>query len=490
MNSQAALKGGLAILGIVSLVFLAGCGGGTSQASNNQPPPPSGSNPTPTITTISPNSAVAGGAAFTLTVNGTNFVAASVVNVGRTAATTTFVSATKLTAAIPAVAIASAVTAAVTVTNPTPGGTSNAVNFTVTRGGTTNPVTWISLAVAPDSSGKFGKFAYLTNSSLNNVTIYSIDPATGSLAARGSVPAGTSPQSVAVDHSGKFAYVANGGSNDISMYAINSTTGALETLGSVVAGESPISVVIDPSGKFAYVANEGSNDISIFAITSTGTLDPLGPVAAGVVPTSVTVGPFGGFAYVTNADPNGPFEVNTSNGNISTYKVDSTGVLERSGTVAAGLYPRSIAVDPSGKFAYVANCGDFERNQGDIAMYTVDASTGTLTLIGTVGAGSCPLSVVVHPSGKFAYAANTGSDGGPDIEGVSMYTINPNGTLTPMGLINAGYCPSSLAVDPSGKFAYVTNHCDNTISMYTIDLTTGALTLLGTIGTRTGPTTG
>lgn len=484
MNSHTMLMRMVTVLGIVSLVFFAGCGGGTSQGFNNQPPPPSGSNPTPTIATISPNSSLAGGAAFSLTVNGTNFVATSVVHFGGAAATTTFVSGTQLTAAIPASGIASAGTVAVTLTNPTPGGgTSNAVNFTVTSGGTTNPATWISLTVAPDSSGKFGKFAYLTNSSSNNVTIYSIDPATGSLTATGSIPAGTSPQSVAVDHSGKFAYVANGGSNDISMYAINPTTGALETLSTVVAGNSPISVVIDPSGKFTYVANEGSNDISIFAIASTGTLEPLGPIATGVVSTSVTVGPFGGFAYVTNADPNGPFEVNTSNGNISTYKINSTGALELSGTVAAGLYPRSIAVDPSGKFAYVANCGDFERNQGDIAMYTVDASTGTLTLIGTIGAGSCPLSVALHPSGKFAYAANTGSDGGPDIEGVSMYTINPNGTLTPIGLINAGYCPSSLAVDPSGKFAYVTNHCDNTISMYTIDLTTGALTLLGTIGT-------
>jgi 6-phosphogluconolactonase len=479
MNSQAALMRMPVILGIVSLAFLAGCGGGTSQSLNNQPPPP-----TPTITTVSPNSAVAGGAGFTLTITGTNFVAASMVNFGGAVPTTTFVNSTQLTAAIPATAIASAGTAAVTVTNPAPGGgTSNAMNFTVTSGGTTNPATWISLAVAPDSSGKFGRFVYLTNSSSNNVTIYKIDPATGNLTATGSIPAGTSPQSVAVDHSGNFAYVANGGSNNISMYAINSTTGALETLGTVVAGKSPISVVIDPFGKFTYVANEGSNDISIFAISSTGTLDPLGPIAAGVVPTSVTVGPFGGFAYVTNANPNGPFEVNTSNGNISTYKINSAGALEPSGTVAAGLYPRSIAVDPSGQFAYVANCGDFERNQGDIAMYTVDAPTGTLTLIGTTGAGSCPLSVALHPSGKFAYAANTGSDGGPDIEGVSMYTINPNGALTPMGLINAGSCPSSLAVDPSGKFAYVTNHCDNTISMYKIDLTTGALTLIGTLGT-------
>src|SRR5580704_6741393 len=102
----------LAILGIVSLVFLAGCGGG-SKSLGNQPPPP-----TPTITTISPNSAVAGGPAFTLTLNGTNFVASSMVNFGGAAPTATFVNSTQLTAAIPAASIASTGTPAVTVTNP------------------------------------------------------------------------------------------------------------------------------------------------------------------------------------------------------------------------------------------------------------------------------------------------------------------------------------------------------------------------------------
>jgi DNA-binding beta-propeller fold protein YncE len=125
------------------------------------------------------------------------------------------------------------------------------------------------------------------------------------------------------------------------------------------------------------------------------------------------------------------------------YNIDATtGLLTSNGTIPAGVYPRSVGVDPSGKFAYVANCGDFERNQGDVAMYTINVTTGDLTFIGTIGAGSCPLSVAVHPSGKFAYAVNTGSDGGPDIEGVAMYTINPTGALTSLGIVeNTGYCP-------------------------------------------------
>jgi hypothetical protein len=86
----------------VALIGVWGCGGGTSQSDNNPPP-----TLTPTITTISPNTAAAGGAAFTLTINGTNFVAASTVDFGGAAPAATFISSTELTAAIPASSTAS-----------------------------------------------------------------------------------------------------------------------------------------------------------------------------------------------------------------------------------------------------------------------------------------------------------------------------------------------------------------------------------------------
>jgi len=92
-------------------------------------------NPVPVISSLSPPSAAAGGAAFTLTVNGSSFITASTVHWNGTLLTTTYSSATKLTAAVPAPDIASAGTASVTVVNPTPGGgTSNAATFTITSG--------------------------------------------------------------------------------------------------------------------------------------------------------------------------------------------------------------------------------------------------------------------------------------------------------------------------------------------------------------------
>jgi uncharacterized protein (TIGR03437 family) len=79
---------------------------------------------------LSPSSWAPGGPAFTLTVAGTNFVSGAMVRWNGAALVTAFVSATQLTAAVPASLIASAGSASVTVVNPG-GATSAAVIFTI-----------------------------------------------------------------------------------------------------------------------------------------------------------------------------------------------------------------------------------------------------------------------------------------------------------------------------------------------------------------------
>jgi hypothetical protein len=95
----------------------------------------------PTITQLSPANTNSGGAAFVLTVDGTNFLNNATVNWNGIAQPTTPVTTSQLTATIPASAIAATGSAAVTVTNPgKPGGvygggtqpeTSNSMTFTV-----------------------------------------------------------------------------------------------------------------------------------------------------------------------------------------------------------------------------------------------------------------------------------------------------------------------------------------------------------------------
>lgn len=110
--------GNLAAAGTFPItVFNPTPGGGTSGSLNFTV-----NNPAPTLSAISPNTVTAGGTGFNLVVTGTNFVSDSVVRFNGTNRTTTFNSATQLTAAISAADVASVGTATITVFNATPGG--------------------------------------------------------------------------------------------------------------------------------------------------------------------------------------------------------------------------------------------------------------------------------------------------------------------------------------------------------------------------------
>src|SRR5438552_2666626 len=97
-------------------------------------------NGVPTTTGISPSSVARGSADFTLTVNGTAFVNGSYVQFAGSPRTTTFISATQLTATILAGDVTTLGSFAITAVNPAPGGglSNNAQTLTVTRGTTTS----------------------------------------------------------------------------------------------------------------------------------------------------------------------------------------------------------------------------------------------------------------------------------------------------------------------------------------------------------------
>src|SRR5262249_12714489 len=93
-------------------------------------------NPVPFIDSLSPVAMAPGSEGFTLTVNGAGFVPGAVVSwrkgASQTILVTTFVSATKLTAAVPAALIAAQGTASIAVANPF-GGQSNAILFPLAK---------------------------------------------------------------------------------------------------------------------------------------------------------------------------------------------------------------------------------------------------------------------------------------------------------------------------------------------------------------------
>jgi len=238
----------------LSLATLAACGGG-----GGAPPPPQPTNPVPNITSLSPSSATAGGASFTLTVNGANFVSSSVVQWKGTNRSTTFVSATQLQAAISASDIGVAGTAQVTVFSPAPGGgTSNAVAFAISA-----PPLNITTTQLPATTGD-KLYEFTLSSEGGNL------PITWSLAA-GSGPL---PGNLSLDSTGRISgLVASVGSDT----TVNFTAQVTDSSSPAQADTQDLSIVVRAAGL-------GRNDTCTAGSTAGTTVISNGAIRASLSP--------------------------------------------------------------------------------------------------------------------------------------------------------------------------------------------------------------
>ncbi|WP_460622967.1 T9SS type A sorting domain-containing protein [Hymenobacter tenuis] len=131
LSSQSSLHNKAAV--VVRLLVSGASGVGPVRIDNFQVQATSLLNPKPTLTALAPSSIAAGSGGFTLAVTGSGFGAGSVVRFNGTELITTVVSATQLSASVPASAVAAAGSFPVTVFNPAPGGgSSESRTFTVT----------------------------------------------------------------------------------------------------------------------------------------------------------------------------------------------------------------------------------------------------------------------------------------------------------------------------------------------------------------------
>jgi 6-phosphogluconolactonase (cycloisomerase 2 family) len=279
-----------------------------------------------------------------------------------------------------------------------------------------------------------GRFIYVANEGAGTVSAYGVNATTGTLGTLGTVPGGAGPAGLALDPGGLFAFVANVAGVKSFTVAADGTLAPLETQ---AAGSAPAALTVDPTGRFLYVANAGDDTVSAYVVNAaTGLLTPMPPpVAAGAAPRALAAHPSGRFLYVANAD----------GGTISAFGIDPVnGLLAPLGPiVAAGTSPRTLAVDPSGRFAYAGNPGSIDSStpgSNDISVYAVDAATGRLLLLDTIAVGAKPTALAVDPSGRFVWVASATFDD------VLAFTIGPTGTLTAGGTIAGGIDPAALVV--------------------------------------------
>ncbi|HEY4933135.1 MAG TPA: FG-GAP-like repeat-containing protein, partial [Terriglobales bacterium] len=384
-------------------------------------------NPVPLINLpLVPDAVVAGTNGVTLTVNGSGFVANSVVMWNGTALPTTFVNFNQLTATVPASDIAVDGTASVTVTNPGPGGgTSNVVFFT-----TTTPTTNLSFSSSSISFGSSFPFDMLA-ADFNNDS--KLDLA-----------------------------VTNVGTNAVDILLGNGD-GTFQNQLASPTGSSPYGVAVgdfNGDGKLDLAAaNVFGNSVSILLGNGDGTFQNQVAYATGLDPYGVAVGDFNGDGELDLAVPN------YFGNSVSILLGNGNGTFQNQVAYATGSNPIGITL------------GDF-NGDGKLDLVVTNSSAGTVSILLGNGDGTFQNQVVYTTAGT-PHGVTVGDfngDGKLDLatanvfgNSVSILLGNGDGTFQNQATYATGTEPEKVATgdfNGDGKLDLaVTNYFDNTISI-------------------------
>jgi 6-phosphogluconolactonase len=342
-------------------------------------------------------------------------------------------------------------------------------------------VTNVEVACAANAA----RFMYVVNHGSNDISGYAIDNATGALTPMSGSPfaAGAGPTWLTIHPGGKFAYATNGDANSISAYTVDATRGVLAPTSDTPTLVTPISTVqspispvaIDSSGTVAIVGNPNApfvgdvqpDNLSVYRIdAASGMLTPAvdSPLSTGApFPDFVATDPTGKFAYAFNYIN----RVGVGGLSIASLAIDSN-----AGTLAAvnrspfgpfQPYPQCYGLAPNGKFAYEGSIGD------GLQSFILDGTTGAVTAGGssTFKATTC----AVDASSRFMYVSDGSAIAGYTVDSMSGALRTIGGT--PVTLSDP-YTLLGVRIDLSGKFLYVTRK--DAIYAFAIDSSSGELT--------------
>jgi len=188
-----------------------------------------------------------------------------------------------------------------------------------------------SVDLSPDN-----RFVYVDDLGIDGLLVYKFDDSKGVLAANSSKYAtfdpGAGPRHFALHPSGKFAYVVSEMQGTVTVFSNDPATGTLQRLQTISTlpkdfkGEiEDAEVEIHPSGNFLYASNRGDgNSIAVFTIDAEkGTLTPVEYISTqGKTPRSFEIDPKGTLLFAANQQSN----------NIVMFKIDrKTGRLTPTG---------------------------------------------------------------------------------------------------------------------------------------------------------------
>jgi 6-phosphogluconolactonase len=282
------------------------------------------------------------------------------------------------------------------------------------------------------------------------------------------------------------------GKNSKGIYRFDMDLSTGKLTGRALAGEvsNPSFLALHPKKNFLYAVGEDegkkSGAVNAFSIDrTTGDLTLLNrEVSEGAGPCHLVVDKAGKNVLVANYGA----------GSVAVLPIESDGKLAKAscsiqhkGSGAdpsrqQGPHAHSINLDAANNFAVVADLG-----LDKVLVYRFDGSKGTITpndppfaeMAGAAG----PRHFAFHPNGKFGYVINemnlTVTAMSYDPEKGEFKKLQTISTLPKDVKDTKGFSTAEVVVHPSGKWLYGSNRGHDTIAIFKIDEKTGELTAVG-----------
>jgi len=276
-----------------------------------------------------------------------------------------------------------------------------------------------------------------------SIYLVRMDRRSGELLRVGAVNAGANPSFLTMHPNGRVLYAVNEleQAGMVSAFAIERATGALTRLNQQPSqGGSPCYVSVDHSGQVVLVANYAKGSVALLPIEANGALGP---------------------AHVVQHTGKGP--------NAERQEAP---------------HAHCILPDPRNRFALAADLG-----ADRVFVYLLDLDGKSLRHVeggdAVMRPGSGPRHIAFHPTLPLVFVANeldsTVATLRFDAERGRLSSLNTSSTL-PTGWTGTNY-PADIHVASSGRTVYVSNRGHNSIAVFSVAESTGALALEQVVST-------
>jgi len=332
---------------------------------------------------------------------------------------------------------------------------------------------------------------YTEGTRSEGIYLVRMDRRSGQLRRVGSVAAGANPSFLAIHPNGRVLYAVNElekynerETGAVSAFAIERDSGVLTRLNEQPSeGGAPCFVSVDQSGRVALVANYAGGSVALLSIQPDGALAPGAHVVQHTGKGPNAERQAAPHAHCILADPSNRFALAADLGadRVFVYRLDLDGKALRpveggggDALMRPGAGPRHIAFHPTLPLVFVANELD-----STVATLRFDADRGALSPLdtrSTVPAGwtgtNYPADIHVASTGRSLYVSNRGHNS------IAVFSVaESTGALVLAQVVSTeGDWPRNFSLDPTGRWLLVANQRSDSVVVFGRDPDSGSLT--------------